>query len=276
MHKFLILGGDARQACLNRKLIQNGYPVTVYPDDRNPARSLQDVMEQSGLILCPIPFTKDKETIFSEIPFDGSEISTFLAALKEGHVLFGGNIPLAVREFCVQKRIPYHDFMEMDDVSLKNAVATAEGAIAEAVRLSPVNLHHSRCLVTGYGRCGKILSQKLKGLDARVTVSARNEESLAMAEAYGMDTAPLKDLRQSAGSYDFLFNTIPSPVFDREMIDSMKSNATIIDIASAPGGTDFEACRRAGIRAQLTPGLPGKYSPESSADILYEAVMKYL
>lgn len=51
---------------------------------------------------------------------------------------------------------------------------TAEGAVAEAISLSPVNLYRSRCLVTGYGRCAAILADRLKGMGARVTVAGRN------------------------------------------------------------------------------------------------------
>ena len=45
----------------------------------------------------------------------------------------------------------------------------------------------------------------------------------------------------------------------------MKSTVTILDIASMPGGVDFEAARQLGVHAFLCPGLHGKYSPLSSA-----------
>lgn len=106
-------------------------------------------MEDSHIILCPVPFTKDGKTIFSENSLPGLEIQTFTACLKNTHILFGGNIPSAVRERCDLLSIPSHDFMKMEDVAWKNAVATAEGAVAEAISLSPVNLYRSRCLVTG-------------------------------------------------------------------------------------------------------------------------------
>ena len=60
--------------------------------------------------------------------------------------------------------------MKMDDVAIYNAIATAEGAIMEAIKMQPINLHKSRCLVLGYGRCAKVLAAKLKGMDAQVTV----------------------------------------------------------------------------------------------------------
>ncbi|MFR3070454.1 MAG: dipicolinate synthase, partial [Enterocloster sp.] len=53
----------------------------------------------------------------------------------------------------------------------------------------------------------------------------------------------------------------------------LPAHGTVIDIASAPGGEDFEACKRAGIRAKLCPGLPGRFSPLASAQILRDAVI---
>ena len=140
MHQFLILGGDSRQVCLNRLLSQSGASTCFYYDRPSSPFSLREAMEDSHIILCPVPFTKDGKTIFSENSLPGLEIQTFTACLKNTHILFGGNIPSAVRERCDLLSIPCHDFMKMEDVAWKNAVATAEGAVAEAISLSPVNL----------------------------------------------------------------------------------------------------------------------------------------
>ena len=50
----------------------------------------------------------------------------------------------------------------------------------------------------------------------------------------------------------------------------------ILDMASAPGGVDYEACKELGISAALLPGLPGKYAPASSAEILAEKIERTL
>ena len=128
MHQFLILGGDSRQVCLNRLLSQSGSSTCFYYDRPSSPFSLREAMEDSHIILCPVPFTKDGKTIFSENSLPGLEIQTFTACLKNTHILFGGNIPSAVRERCDLLSIPCHDFMKMEDVAWKNAVATAEGA----------------------------------------------------------------------------------------------------------------------------------------------------
>jgi len=65
-------------------------------------------------------------------------------------------------------------------------------------------------------------------------------------------------------------------VIEKDLIRSMNPDVTIIDLASAPGGVDFGFCRQQNIRAKLCLGLPGIYAPQSSAEILYEAIVKSL
>ena len=40
-----------------------------------------------------------------------------------------------------------------------------------------------------------------------------------------------------------------------------------------PGGTDFVYCKSKGIKAVHSLGLPGKYSPKTSGEILGNAIL---
>ena len=80
------------------------------------------------------------------------------------------------------------------------------------------------------------------------------------------------ELEAALPDYDFIFNTVPAMILNRRMIENMNSAVCIFDIASAPGGVEFEAAEELGISAWLLPGLPGKYAPASSA----EAIVRYL
>ena len=72
--------------------------------------------------------------------------------------------------------------MKDEILTVKNSIATAEGAIAEAIQKSSRNLHGSRCLVLGYGTCGKTLVSYLTGMFCHVTVCARRPGIRAEAE----------------------------------------------------------------------------------------------
>lgn len=43
---------------------------------------------------------------------------------------------------------------------------------------------------------------------------------------------------------DIVFNTVPAMVLNAQLLVKMKKNSLIIDLASAPGGTDFVRLRR--------------------------------
>ncbi|MFT4105566.1 MAG: dipicolinate synthase subunit DpsA [Lacrimispora sp.] len=276
MHKFLLLGGDSRQVFLSRILAGNGFKTTIHYDSEDSSFSMEEAIKSHSIILFPIPFTRDKISLFSAQPMDDLGIGNILSLLTPEHTVFGGSIPAYVKEYAKTNGIACFDYMDMEDVTVKNTIATAEGAIAEAIKLSPCCLHKSKCLVTGFGRCARTLALKLKGLDALVTVADRNDTQLAFAGSIGFDTVPLSDMKPSMGEYDFIFHTIPALIFEEDLILSMNPEVTIIDIASAPGGVDFEVCRQQNIRAKLCLGLPGIYAPQTSAEILFEGIVKNL
>jgi dipicolinate synthase subunit A len=100
----------------------------------------------------------------------------------------------------------------------------------------PITLHGSGALVLGYGRIGKVLSNMLAGIGARVTVEARKCEDLSWIASYGYQGIHISELGKAIGQFDVIFNTIPSMVLDRQILRNVKKNALIIDLASKPGG----------------------------------------
>ena len=95
--------------------------------------------------------------------------------------------------------------------------------------------------------------------------------------AVAADTSmPLDALLKHIGNFDFIFNTAPALIVTAEVLENVKSSATIIDIASAPGGVDFAEAQRLGITAALCLGLPGKYAPSSSAKAVKETIESLL
>lgn len=271
-----IFGGDKRQVYLAKALIDKGYHVYTYQiaesiqhEKCTQLNSLNEIFNKCSVLIGPIPLTKNvmpAELISSH----------FTSLLKKGHFLIGGMIPLALTDICDNKKISYYDLMKDEKITILNAIATAEGTIMEAIQASKINLHHSNCLVLGYGRCAKALAGKLRGMDANVCVGARSKEALAYAEAAGFRAINLSDIKNFLPSYDFIFNTIPSLILDKNCLELVKQDVTIIDIASAPGGVDYEYAAQRNLNAKLCLGLPGKVSPKTSADILLNEITKLL
>lgn len=270
---FAVIGGDMRQVYLAEYLLECGCRVCKYalcvdiPDSScYAASSLSEAVSNAETVLAPIPINKSKEIPLSLLP----------DMLREGQSFFAGCIPRDFQEKVFSKGIFVSDLMKDEILTVKNSIATAEGAIAEAIQKSSRNLHGSRCLVLGYGTCGKTLVSYLTGMFCHVTVCARRPGIRAEAETLtGKAIAP-EALKEHADSFDFIFNTIPAPILDRSLLKSLRKQALIIDIASAPGGVDFAAARDLGISAYLCPGLPGRYAPRSSAHAIAEAVFRIL
>lgn len=280
-NRITFIGGDLRQEYMAAELKKLEYEIRVYGMsagqfnlDYCKAESLSKAMKAGTILICPIPFSKDQNIIFSKALVSDLTLKEFVCNLKEDHIVFGGCFSEVLKKIFKEKHIPYYDFMEMEEVAVENAIATAEGAIAEALLASPRNLHKSNCLVLGYGRCGKILADRLLGMKAYVSVAVRKEWVGSFADAYGYESIRLEKLCKSIGKFDFIFNTIPALILDKDKIEQTKPEVVVIDLASGPGGTDFEACCKLERKALLCTSLPGMYAPQTSANILNAALLR--
>ena len=76
--------------------------------------------------------------------------------------------------------------------------------------------------------------------------------------------------------YAYIFNTVPKKVLTSKELENVSGEVTIIDIASRPGGTDFEYCRANKINEVQALGLPGKYAPKRSAEVLMKVIEQHI
>lgn len=274
-----IIGGDKRTACMAQVFPKKGLRVVTYGIVKTPkdthakASTFQEAVDSAKILVFGIPF-QSNGYIFFENNMPPVALTEFQRCLRKHHQVFGGVIPDNFKRLCEKREIGCYDFMTDETLTIFNAIATAEGAIAEALLHRNTNLHHSRCMVLGYGRCGMVLADKLLGLNAHVTVCCEDTKELARADSLGMDTLPLTRLRHEIQNFEYIFNTIPAQILREDSLQAANSEMLIIDIASAPGGVNYEAATRLNIPAFHCSGLPGKYAGQSSAERLAEYVMQ--
>lgn len=279
MTNFFIVGGDGRQRRMEQLLSAQGYPVFSYQG--NDGDLPKEKLKEASIILGPVPFSRDKIHIFQAFP-EVSEpspsptISRLLDGLHKGQLLFGGGLPAFVRESCQKNGILWKDFMEMEEIALENAIATAEGAICLAIRESPFNLHLSRCLILGYGRCGQALADRLRGMMAEVTVCEKSPIKRTLALTRGFLAVSPEMLGKVLPGKQLIFNTVPAPVLTGSFLQKIPKETALFELASPPGCADETACHQADVRRIACPGLPGRFSPDSSARILCRAVLRVL
>ena len=111
---------------------------------------------------------------------------------------------------------------------------------------------------------------------ARVTVAARKCSDLAWARTGGLDAVNISELMKTAPELDLLVNTVPSLVLDCKTLSALRRDCLVIDIASAPYGTDFTCARELGLNVIVPGSLPGKTAPKTSGEIIADAILNII
>lgn len=257
-----------------------GYEVICFGTKQMPAEkgiyrtdSVQNALSDASVIVCGIPFEKAGFLYFEE-EISPVSLTELQRLLRKHHKIFGGVIPETFKRMCEKRSIGCFDFMAEEGMTIFNAVATAEGAVLEALAHKDTQLHQGKVLILGYGRCGRVLSDKLKGLSALVTVCTASAQEQAYAAALGFQTLSLSQLAEEIGEYEYIFNTIPATVLDKACLERTIPDVLLIDIASNRIGADYEAAAVLQRNLLFCPGLPGKYASRSCAEKLAEFVLK--
>lgn len=280
--KIAVIGGDERQIFAARMLLRQDFSVAVWGlRDRAkqiipslPHAPLQETLAGADAVVLPLPVSFDGIHLNSPFHEDGKVRLTSILAQMQSGLLLGGKLPLALRDSAEEKGITCVDYFSSDELQLRNAIPTVEGAIEIAMRELPVTLYGNTAAVIGYGRIGSLLARRLKDLGMRVYVYARRQEALVNAELQGMISCPLSGegehstLASLPTDCRVLFNTVPVRLLSREVLRNIPRECLLIDLASIPGGIDQKAAEEMGIRSIWGTALPGKCAPESAGDIL--------
>ena len=277
---FAVLGGDMRSAVLASLLAAEGYTVFAAGFDSRPeliqCAALTDAYTAASMAqaaILPVMPTTDGAMLFAPMSVGSIPIDERLCKALEHKLVYTGFADRVKRAAEKYGSLELRDYGRRESFLLPNARLTAEAAVMMAVETCPLALYDCKCLITGCGRVGKALAQMLGALGADVTVCARKAADLAFVRSTGLTAIDYIQLAVRAGEYDIAFNTADALVIGENVIRRMKKDARIIDLASAPGGTDFAAAERYGIAAETAPGLPGKYSPVTAAKIIRDTVL---
>lgn len=280
--KFGIIGGDLRQIYLAKKLQKDKNEVFVcgfenFVDfDKLKLKSLKmsDLISSSKYIILPVPASRNKKVI--NAPFSNADIvlSEKLFSNLKNKVVFAGIVSSLIEDV-KPSGLYIRDYYQREDFLIPNALLTAEGAVSIALKDYGKSIFSSRCLVVGFGRIGKILAKLLKNMGAKVTVSARSVKDISLAKISGFETTNVSKINEKA-DFDLIFNTVPALVLDAAVLSFLSSARMIIDLASAPGGTDKFAAEELGIKLIPALGIPGKCFPEAAGEIIADVIYKMI
>lgn len=222
----------------------------------------EEIPADTAAVILPLPYAKGGR-LYAPTSDKEYDVSEILKAGNKSTVFLGGGLP--------QDGENHLDYSISESLRLKNAVATAEGAILLALSGRKSTLFKSSALVIGYGRIGRYLTRLLLAFGAKVTVAARREESRLLAELDAASSVPIDSLPDAIEDADLIFNTVPHPLVSADAVAKAKDDALILELASPPGG--FESPDKRTIKAS---GLPGRFFPISAGDTVFESVSPIL
>ena len=263
-----VFGGDLRQIHLFERLKQRYGQVDLLYN-----RILQkNCCANYDVILLPLPVSRDNVHLFAPFAQEAITLAELFNQYKTARFL-GGSVNSTVQEAAAQHRITIEDYYLDEALLQKNAALTADGALKlleERLRSRP------EVLIIGFGRIGKALCKRLQSSHIPFCATARKESDFKNMEALGYRGYETSKIRDISNAYSVLINTVPYPVLGESELEQCKADCQILDLASAPYGTDFNYCDKHHIAYNIAPGIPGKYYPALAAEAIFETVTQFL
>lgn len=275
-----VIGGDKRMLYCAKAFLNDGLKVTLGGFDKLKSEGELEITSPLEAALCsefivlPLPCVKGGKL---NAPLNRSDVyidDGLVTALSGKKIFCGmkyGLFELAPKlNTCL-----VYDYSIREEFAVRNAVSTAEGALEIAMREFEGTISGARVLVCGFGRIGKVLCSVLSSLNADVTVSARKRSDLEWININGAKAVNTFRLSEEK-PFDIIFNTVPYMIFDSRLLSHIGKNAIVIDLASAPGGVDFEAAGRMDICTIHALSLPGKAAPKTAGETIKDTITNML
>ena len=270
---FAIIGGDERLIYLSRLLETDGHAVRAFALEkaRPCAASAGEALEGADCAVLPLPCTRGG-ALNAPLSEQSHRVESVLSYAAPGTIVCAGQAA-DLAPLCQGLRLSLTDYFQREELVVKNALLTAEGALSLLLQDSR-SLAQRNILLCGFGRISRLLAPRLLALGAKVSVAARSKPDLAWAECMNCRTLDLKK-HPALGGFDYAVNTIPAPIFGEDALGSL-APAKLIELASPPYGFDAEAAARLGLTLTVAPGLPGKTAPESAAAAIRDTIYHIL
>ena len=149
--RFAVIGGDARQAAAGRALARAGYEVCGAEE-----------VARADYILLPLPLDEAR-----------TPLAALLRAAKPGALALGGKLSAEAQQIAREAGVELVDYFTREELTVRNAIPTAEGCIGILLARRSQTLWGSGVLLAGFGPVGQALGVRLAALGAQVTVAAR-------------------------------------------------------------------------------------------------------
>ena len=287
-YRIAVVGGDRRMLEVIECL--KGCEVKIWGIDESYiksgvyCKSIDEAISDAQILILPSPPCADDIRVNCPLYTEESseKIHRVFELLKKDCIVLGGRISPRVKELATREGLKIFDYFASEEVLIRNAVPTAEGAIGVAIYNTEVTLFDSEIAIIGYGRIGRALALRLNALGADVTVFDRKDEKLAFAMSEGARGVKIeyKDgestLAGLSKGFDIIYNTVPLWIVTEEIVKQIPKETLVVDLASAPGGIDILAVKKYGTNYIQALAIPEKIAPRSAGRIIAGSIIKII
>jgi dipicolinate synthase subunit A len=259
-----MLGGDKREQEIARRAAATGADVRAHgfpwPEEGIPdVRHSSDpagVLDGARFALFPIPGISATGALFA--PSTPAPIIPDRALLSKmaprAHIILGW-ADNNLKKHAEALAITLHEYEWDRGLMLQRTPAIIEGLIKIVIENTDITIHRASACIVGQGTIGAVLTRYLVALGADTHVVARNPEQRAAAFVAGATPHTFDELPRIATQLDFVFSTVPTRVVGEDVLSQLPKSVLIVDLAAPPGGVDFDAAKRLGLRAIWGRGL---------------------
>lgn len=156
----------------------------------------------------------------------------------------------------------------LDDKVIKDFIndITVEGIIEKIKDKS-----NKKICILGYGNIGHRLYKKLNQEEIDIVVGEIDENKLKSGLKI-FNTKDISEFIKQTMDSDIIINTVPSNILSENIVKNISEKTYILDVASYPHGIDKCLLDKYTLNYDLYLGIPGKYKPEETADILIKKI----
>lgn len=271
MHSISFIGGDKRSYYLSQMYsLETEVHTYGLGIDKE---SLESCINKSEYIALPIPFSTDGKNLFLPLGKENIPIDLILGLLR-GKIIICGKLGEEHKEKLISMGNKVIDIMKNESFVLKNTIPTAEGVLKTIIEKTDFTMDNSKIAVIGYGRVGKKICELLKAMNTNVFCYDIKKEEVANIELSGYNV--LGNICDELPKMDVIINTAPTVVLNRQILELIKKDTLIVDVASYPGGVDYEYSKSNNYNVIQQLGIPGKTAPKTVAMYMKEEIDKIL
>jgi dipicolinate synthase subunit A len=259
-----MLGGDKREQEIARLAATTGAEVRAhgFPWPEGGIEGVRHFDDPSAVLagaqfaLFPIPGIAASGALFAPAaPAPIIPMREMLAGMAApAHIILGW-ADKNLKAHADALGVAIHEYEWDRALMLRRTPAIIEGLLKIVIESTAITIHGATVCVVGQGTIGAVLARYLVALGASTHVVARNPEQRAAAFVAGATPHTLDELPALAHRLDMLFSTVPSRIVDADILGRLPKSALLVDLAAPPGGIDFEAAQKLGLKAIWGRGL---------------------